>query len=244
VTGKPLPLGGSLGRTESTGYGVVECVRAGAKHLGLELSRSTAAVQGFGKVGYFTAKYLVEHGVRIVGLADASGNYVNEKGIDVEAAFAWTTKNKGLLSGFTGAKATDASVLEMPCDILVPAALENQITTSNAANVQAKLLVEGANGPTTVKADETLRKNGVFVVPDIVANSGGVVVSYFEWVQNMNHYAWTLPTVMERLSERMHESFARTLAVQKRLDTDMRTAAYVLALERCGEAIKARGLFP
>ncbi|MHB8585723.1 MAG: Glu/Leu/Phe/Val family dehydrogenase [Thermoplasmatota archaeon] len=244
VTGKPLALGGSLGRTESTGYGVVECVKAGAKHLGMDLSRSTAAVQGFGKVGYFAAKYLAQNGARIVGLADASGQYVNEKGIDIESALAHTQKNRGLLAGFAGASKTDSSIIEMQCDILVPAALENQITTANAANVQAKLLVEGANGPTTVKADETLRKNGVFVVPDIVANSGGVVVSYFEWVQNMNHYAWDLNLVMERLSERMRHSFDRALAVQKRLDCDMRTAAYVLALERCGEAIKARGLFP
>jgi len=243
VTGKPLALGGSLGRTESTGRGVVETIEAAVKHKGKKMSAQTAVVQGFGKVGYYTARFLQEKGVKVVGVSDVSGGLYNKNGIDVEDLFAFTRKNKGLIEGYGKAQKVD-DILTQECDILVPAALENQITSRNAANVRASIVAEGANGPTTVKADEVLHKNGVFVIPDVVANSGGVVVSYFEWVQNQQHYAWTEKEVNDRLAAIMARSFANTVRIAETKSVDMRTAAYVLALERCGEAVKARGLFP
>ncbi|HVM44879.1 MAG TPA: Glu/Leu/Phe/Val dehydrogenase [Candidatus Thermoplasmatota archaeon] len=243
VTGKPLALGGSLGRTESTGRGVATTIEAAVKHKGKRMEDLTAVVQGFGKVGYYTAKFLQERGTRIVGVSDVSGALYNKNGIDVADLFAYARKNKGLIAGYSKASAVD-DILTQECDILAPCALENQITSRNATDVRASIIGEGANGPTTVKADEILHKNGVFVVPDVVANSGGVVVSYFEWVQNQNHYAWTEQEVNDRLAVIMERSFRNTVKIADAKSIDMRTAAYVLALERCGEAIKARGLFP
>ena len=244
VTGKPLALGGSVGRTEATGLGVVVTVEAAAEHLGIALRDRTAVVQGFGKVGYYAAKYLQERGVKVVGISDVSVSLYDAKGIDVEDAFAYTRGNKGLLKGYPKARAHDGDILTAECDVLVPAALENQITARNAGDIRAKIVAEGANGPTTVKADEVLHKNGVFLVPDIVANSGGVVVSYFEWVQNVNKFPWTLDVVNGRLAETMKRSFDGAVKVADDKGVDMRTAAYVLALQRCGEAVRARGLFP
>jgi glutamate dehydrogenase (NAD(P)+) len=243
VTGKPISLGGSLGRTESTGRGVVETIEAAVKHKGKRLQDLTACVQGFGKVGYYAAKFLQEKGARVVGLSDVSGSFYNKSGIDVEDAFAHARRNKGLLGGYAKAQPIP-DVITAECDVLVPAAMENQITSRNAGNIKASIVGEGANGPTTVKADEILHKNGVFVIPDVVANSGGVVVSYFEWVQNQQHYPWTEKEVNDRLAVIMERSFQSTVRIAESKSVDMRTAAYVLALERCGEAIKARGLFP
>jgi glutamate dehydrogenase (NAD(P)+) len=243
VTGKPLSLGGSLGRTESTGRGVVETIEAAVKHKGKRLQDMTACVQGFGKVGYYAAKFLQEKGAKVVGVSDVSGVLYHKNGIDVEDLFAYARKNKGLIQGYAKAQPID-DIITAECDILVPAAMENQITSRNAGKIQARFLGEGANGPTTVKADEILHKNGVFVVPDVVANSGGVVVSYFEWVQNQQHYPWTEKEVNDRLAVIMERSFQNTVKIAESKSVDMRTAAYVLALERCGEAIKARGLFP
>ena len=243
VTGKPLSLGGSLGRTESTGRGVVTTVEAAVKHKGKRLSDMTAVVQGFGKVGYYAAKFLQEKGATVVGISDVSGGLYNKNGIDVDDLFNYSRKNKGIITGYAKAQAVE-DVITQECDILVPAALENQITARNADKVRASIVSEGANGPTTVKADEILFKNDVFVVPDVVANSGGVVVSYFEWVQNQNHFAWTEREVNDRLAVIMERSFQSTVRIADTKSIDMRTAAYVLALERCGEAIKARGLFP
>ncbi|MFA5861424.1 MAG: Glu/Leu/Phe/Val dehydrogenase [Candidatus Thermoplasmatota archaeon] len=243
VTGKPLALGGSLGRTESTGRGVVETIAAAVKHKGKRLGDMTAVVQGFGKVGYYSAKFLQEQGAKVVGISDVSAALYNKNGIDVNDIFAYSRKNKGLIAGYPKASVV-ADILTQECDILVPAAMENQITTSNAGKIRASILAEGANGPTTVKADEILHKNGVFLVPDVVANSGGVAVSYFEWVQNQNHYSWTEKEVNDRLAVIMERSFANTVRIAESKNVDMRTAAYVLALERCGEAVKARGLFP
>ena len=243
VTGKPLSLGGSLGRTESTGRGVVTTIEAAVKHKGKRMQDLTAVVQGFGKVGYYTAKFLADRGTKVVGISDVSGALYNKNGIDVEDLFAYARKNKGLIAGYQKAQSVD-DILTQECDILAPCALENQITSRNAANIRATIIGEGANGPTTVKADEILHKNGVFVVPDVVANSGGVVVSYFEWVQNQNHYPWTEQEVNDRLAVIMERSFRNTVKIAEAKSIDMRTAAYVLALERCGEAIKARGLFP
>jgi len=243
VTGKPLSLGGSLGRTEATGRGVVATIEAAVRHKNKRMTDQTAVVQGFGKVGYYTAKYLHEKGVKVVGISDVSGQVYSKNGIDVEDLFAYARKNKGLIRGYAKAQEVD-DILTQECDILAPCALENQITSKNAARVRASIIGEGANGPTTVKADEILHKNGVFVVPDVVANSGGVVVSYFEWVQNQNHYAWTEQEVNDRLAVIMERSFRNTVKISESKSIDMRSAAYVLALERCGEAIKARGLFP
>lgn len=243
VTGKPLALGGSLGRTESTGRGVVTTIEAAVKHKGKRLDDMTAVVQGFGKVGYYAAKFLEQKGAKVVGVSDVSGALYNKNGISVEELFAHTRKNKGLIAGYGKAQQVD-DILTQECDILVPAAMENQITSRNAGNIRASFIGEGANGPTTVKADEILHKNGVFVVPDVVANSGGVVVSYFEWVQNQNHYAWTEQEVNDRLGAIMERSFQNTVRIAEGKSVDMRTAAYVLALQRCGDAIKARGLFP
>jgi glutamate dehydrogenase (NAD(P)+) len=243
VTGKPLSLGGSLGRQESTGRGVVATIEAAVLHKNKRMQDQTAVVQGFGKVGYYAAKFLQEKGVKVVGVSDVSGGLYNKNGLDVEDLFAYARKNKGTIKGYGKGQTVD-DILTQECDILVPAALENQITAKNAPKIQASVISEGANGPTTVKADEILHKNGVFVIPDVVANSGGVVVSYFEWVQNQNHYAWTEEEVNDRLAVIMERSFANTVRIAEGKGIDMRTAAYVLALERCGSAIKARGLFP
>jgi len=244
VTGKPLTLGGSLGRPESTGRGVVDTAVAAAEHLKLDPQRLTAVVQGFGKVGSYAALFLQQKGVRVVGVSDVTGAIYNEKGIDVPKLIEYTKRNGGLIRGYPEAKAWGTDILTAPCDILVPAALENQITAQNAKEIQARIVAEGANGPTTVKADDILHKNNVFVVPDIVANSGGVVVSYFEWVQNANKFAWTEDIVNQRLADTMRTSFRNTVRASESKGVDMRTGAYILALERCGEAIRARGLFP
>lgn len=243
VTGKPLILGGSLGRTESTGRGVATTLEAAARHQGKRMNDLTACVQGFGKVGYYTAKYLQDRGTRIVGVSDVSAQLYNKNGLNIEDLNTYARKNKGRIEGYPKAQPVP-DVLTQECDILAPCALENQITARNAANIQATIIGEGANGPTTVKADEILHKNGTFVVPDIVANSGGVVVSYFEWVQNQNFYAWTEQEVNDRLATIMERSFRNTVKIAEAKNIDMRTAAYVLALERCGEAVKGRGLFP
>ncbi len=244
VTGKPLSLGGTVGRAESTGRGCADTAEAAARYKGLDLEGSTAIVQGFGKVGYYAAKFLHEKGVKVVGISDVAGRVYDPNGLNIEKLFAYTLKNKGTILGYPDAPAINESVLIQPCDILIPAALENQITSTNAGDIQASIVVEGANGPTTIKADEILHKNGTFVVPDIVANSGGVVVSYFEWVQNLNKFPWTEEEVGSRLKKRMADSFNSTVRVAEEKDVDMRTAAYILALERVGTAIKDRGLFP
>lgn len=243
VTGKPLALGGSLGRTESTGRGAVATVEAAVKHKGERMQDLTACIQGFGKVGYYAAKFLHEKGAKVVGVSDVSGAVYDKNGIDVDALFNHARKNKGRITGYGKGQEIE-DIITSECDILIPAALENQITTQNASDVQARYISEGANGPTTVKADEVLHKNDVFLVPDIVANAGGVVVSYFEWVQNQTHYAWNEQEVNDRLSVIMQRSFQNTVRIAEEKNIDMRAAAYVLALERCGEAIKARGLFP
>ncbi len=243
VTGKPLALGGSLGRTESTGRGVVTTIEAAVKHNGKRMQDLTACVQGFGKVGYYGAKFLEEKGAKVIGISDVSGAIYNKNGIDIADLWAYTRRNKGSVMGYDKAQRVE-DILTQECDILVPAAMENQLTSRNASDIRATFIGEGANGPTTVKADEILYKNGATVIPDVVANSGGVVVSYFEWVQNQNHYAWTEQEVNDRLSVIMERSFRNTIRIADAKDIDMRTAAYVLALERCGEAIKARGLFP
>jgi glutamate dehydrogenase/leucine dehydrogenase len=204
ITGKPIEIGGSAGRQSATSLGIVFCIREAAWRLGLELKDATVAVQGFGNVGSYTAKFLAESGCRVVGICDVDGAFYEPKGIPVEAARNHV-KKFGSLKGFRGGRplANGLKVLELPVDIVVPAALENQITEKNAPRIKAKILAEGANGPTTPKADKILHANGVFVIPDILCNAGGVTVSYLEWVQNRMGYYWTEGHVEEDLRRMM-----------------------------------------
>lgn len=244
VTGKPIIIGGSKGRKEATGRGVVYNTEFAMKHLGMDPKKCTAAVQGFGNVGSYTALFLHQLGVKIIGVSDVSGGIYNENGIDVPALFRYVEKNK-FVKGFPGAKAIGANdVLELDVDVLCPCALENQIREDNADRIKAKLIVEGANGPTTPEADEVLAEKGTFLVPDILANSGGVTVSYFEWVQDINGYYWTEEEVNKRLKEKMEQAFNDVLKISVERNVYMRTAAYMCAIERVAEAMRSRGIFP
>ena len=236
VTGKPIEKGGSKGREEATGRGVAICVREAVKHLGLDMK--TVAVQGYGNVGVNAAKTLHEMGYKIIAVSDSKGGIYNPDGLDPVRVFEHK-KETGQVAGFEGCEEiTNEELLELECDILVPAALENQVTESNAANVKAKIIVEGANGPCTPKAHEILHERGVFVVPDILANAGGVLVSYFEWVQNLHQEQWSEEEVNKKLEEKMEEAFRDVIDASKRHDVDMVTAANMLGVERVAEAIK------
>jgi glutamate dehydrogenase/leucine dehydrogenase len=244
VTGKPIAVGGSLGRREATSRGTVITVREAAKRLKLDLKGATVAIQGFGNVGYYAAVLIEELGSKIVAVSDSRGGIYNPKGFDPKAVKEHKQKT-GSVVGFPGTKeVTNEELLELDVDILIPAALENQILASNAPRIKAKIIGEGANGPTTPEADEILYKNGVFVVPDILANAGGVTVSYMEWVQNLTRESWTEKEVNGKLEERMVTAFDQVYAMHKREKVHMRTAAYIVALTRIAEAVKARGIFP
>lgn len=244
VTGKPVEVGGSLGRKEATSRGTVITVREAAKHLNLDLNGATAAIQGYGNVGYHAAVLLTEYGTKICAVSDSRGGIYNPKGFDPKAVKKHKEKT-GSVIGFPGTKKiTNEEILELEVDILIPAALENQILAGNAPRIQAKIIGEGANGPTTPEADDILYKNGVFVVPDILANAGGVTVSYMEWVQNLTRESWTEKEVNQKLEERMVTAFDEVYQVHQREKVHMRTAAYIVALTRIAAAIKARGIFP
>ncbi|MFN3590480.1 MAG: Glu/Leu/Phe/Val family dehydrogenase, partial [Spirosomataceae bacterium] len=216
VTGKPLVLGGSLGRTEATGRGVMVSALSGMDKLKINPYRATAAVQGFGNVGSHAAQLLSEKGVSIHGISDISGAYYNDKGIDIEKAIAYRNANNGILEGFDGAEKIGAEeLLFLPIDVLVPAAKEDVILKDNAARIQARLIVEGANGPTSAKADDIINEKGIMVVPDILANAGGVTVSYFEWVQNRIGYKWTLDRVNRRCDRAMKDAFNNVFEVSQ-----------------------------
>jgi len=252
-TGKPLSLGGSEGRTEATGQGGFLVVEALVKKLGLEKSQTTVAIQGFGNVGYFIAKKLHDAGYNIVALSDSKGGIQDKRnhGMDPENVMK-SKKEKGMIDGCYCAgtvcdcenyqKISNEELLEMEVDILIPAALENVITKENAKKIKAKAIVEMANGPTTPEADEILRSKNIPVVPDVLANAGGVTVSYFEWVQNNLGEAWTQEAVLNKLRPIMERSFDEVWDFSVEKKTDLRTAAFVLALQRIAEAIKARGL--
>jgi len=241
VTGKPLPIGGSEGRVEATGKGVSIAGREGAKKLGIELRRADVVVQGFGNVGYYSAKFMSEFGCKITGLSDSKGGIYNSKGFNVDEVFRFKEK-KGTLVGYPDAKEiTNEELLERKCDILIPCALENQITEENAHRIKARLVLEGANGPTTPEADEILHQSGVMVVPDILANAGGVSVSYFEWVQNLQNYYWSKEEVNDKLDKLMVKAFNSVYETYLKYETDMRMAAYICAINRVTEAMRIRG---
>jgi glutamate dehydrogenase (NAD(P)+) len=247
VTGKPIELGGSRGRESATAQGMVFCVREACKHLRIEPARATVAIQGFGNAGSWAARLLHERGFRVVGISDVHGAFVNENGIDVPAAFEHAQKNLGL-AGLD--KALDVrrlddpmKLLELPVDVLIPAALENQITSANAARVKAGVIAECANGPTTYDADQILSKAGVFIIPDILCNAGGVTVSYFEWVQNREGYYWDEDRVLRDLERMMVEAFHPVLEASLEHNVNMRMAAFIVAIRRVLRAAELRGLY-
>ena len=244
ITGKPIELGGSEGRKTATSLGVAFCVERAAEQVGLELKGATAAVQGFGNVGSFAALFLHQRGVRVTGICDVDGAFHDPEGIDVRAALDHTAKH-GSLKGFKGGKSLKdgSKVLELPVDILVPAALENVITADNADRIKARIVAEGANGPTTPEADEILAQKGVFVVPDILCNAGGVTVSYLEWVQNRMGYYWTEERVNQDLKRIMDKAFDEVAATAKRFRCTMRIAAFIVGIKRVTEASEMRGLY-
>lgn len=243
VTGKPVEMGGSLGRREATGRGVMIIARESAKHLGFDLKGSTVAVQGFGNVGSIGAELMHREGARIVAATDWKGGVYNAKGLDMPALLAWTAQHK-TVAGFPHAEpVSNTQLFGLDVDILVPAALENQITMENCGDIRAKLVVEGANGPTTPDAHMALHRRGVFVVPDILANAGGVTTSYFEWVQDRHGYFWTENEVNDRLELKMVQAFDAVLATAKKHDVDMRTAAYIVAINRVATVTRMRGMY-
>jgi glutamate dehydrogenase (NAD(P)+) len=244
VTGKPVVLGGSLGRKEATGRGLVYLIREAAAHIGLDLKQATAVVQGFGNVGSNAARFLAESGVKLVGVSDQTTGIYNPRGLSVDSLLKYVAEHRFLKGCPDGEAITNQELLELPCDILAPAALQNQITAENAGRIKCKLLAEGANGPTTLEADDVLSERGVFVLPDILGNAGGVTVSYFEWVQDTQNYTWSLEQINERLHEIMTGAFRRALQRSQRDRVDMRTAALLEGIQRVAEAKLLRGLFP
>jgi len=244
VTGKPISLGGSEGRNEATARGAVFCIVEAAQRLGLDLGAATVAIQGFGNAGSIAAQLITAEGPRVVAVSDSVGGIHAADGLDVSRVIAWKAEH-GTVKGFPGARAiSNAELLEVDCDILIPAALENQITARNAGNIKARILAEAANGPTTPEADETLSERGVFMIPDILCNAGGVTVSYFEWVQDLNRDHWTEVVVNSKLKEIMVRAYRETHAMAEREGVDMRMAAYLLAVDSVASATSLRGLYP
>jgi len=243
VTGKPVEMGGSLGRREATGRGVMITTREAARHLGVDLQGATVSVQGFGNVGSVAAALLAELGAKVVAVTDWKGGVYNAAGLDIPALLEYTRQHRSV-DGFPQADALDrAAIFGLDVDVFVPAALENQITIENADQIKATLIVEGANDPTTPDAHAMLHKRGVFVVPDILANAGGVTTSYFEWVQNRHGYFWNEAEVNERLEAKMLQAFAAVLETAERYNIDMRTAAYIVAINRVATVTKMRGMY-
>ena len=244
VTGKPIALGGSKGRFEATGRGCTITAKLSAQHLGISFDGATVAVQGFGNVGSVSATLLAKEGCKIIAVSDSKGGIYNQKGLDVEDVLS-CKKATGSVVNYKDAEAiTNAELLELQCDILLPAALEDAICAPNAASVKARMIVEGANGPITPEADDILCDNGKFVVPDVLANAGGVVVSYFEWVQGLQSFFWSEDEVNRQLQTVMKNTFHEVLEMSQREKVDMRNAAYMLAIKRIEEAMLIRGIFP
>ncbi|MFP5355259.1 MAG: Glu/Leu/Phe/Val family dehydrogenase [Gemmatimonadota bacterium] len=243
VTGKPIEMGGSLGRREATGRGCMFVVKEALAHLGMSVKGTTVAVQGFGNVGSVSAQLLAREGCKIVAIGDRSGAIYNAAGLDVDDAIAYVKKNKVLEGYNKGERISNDELLTLDVDVLVPAALENVITTKNAPKIRAKIICEGANGPTTAAADAILDEKGIFVIPDILANAGGVTVSYFEWVQDRGGYFWSEDTVNERLRDLMVKSFRDVLELSKQHKVNMRTAAYMLSISRVATVHRLRGIY-
>jgi glutamate dehydrogenase (NAD(P)+) len=244
VTGKPISLGGSEGRHEATARGCVYTIIEAARHLDIDLEKARVAVQGFGNAGSIAARLIEKLGSTVVAVSDSTGGIHNPDGLDITRVINWKNEH-GTVQSFPGATdISNAQLLEVDCDILIPAALENQITHRNAGKIKAKVVAEAANGPTTPDADQILARNGVFMIPDILCNAGGVTVSYFEWVQDLNRDHWSEPVVNEKLRGIMVQAFSETLEIAKRENCDMRTAAYLLAVDRVANAMSMRGLYP
>jgi glutamate dehydrogenase/leucine dehydrogenase len=244
VTGKPISLGGTLGRKEATGRGCVFTTREATKVLNMDLTKSTVAVQGFGNVGYSAARIFHEVGAKIIAVSDSKGGVYNPKGLDPAKVLDAKKKGSSVIDYKEGDRITNEELITLKCDVLVPSALENVITLKNAAKVQARIIAEGANGPTAPEADEILQGNGVFVIPDILANAGGVTVSYFEWVQNIQEFFWSEEDVNRKLGEIMVRSFNEVFKMGRDHKVSPRLAAYMLAVGRVAEAIQLLGLYP
>ena len=243
VTGKPIEMGGSLGRREATGRGCMIVTKEALDHLGMPVAGTTVAVQGFGNVGSVAAQLLHREGCKVVAIGDRSVSIYDPNGIDVDDAIAHVQKNRSLDGYARGEVISGADLLTLDVDVLLPAALENVITTKNAGQIRARIICEGANGPTTAAADSILEENGVFVIPDILANAGGVTVSYFEWVQDRGGYFWTEQLVNDRLRDIMVNSFNDVLALSKQHKVNMRTAAYMLSISRVAAVHRLRGIY-
>ncbi|MGZ8394492.1 MAG: Glu/Leu/Phe/Val family dehydrogenase [Nitrospira sp.] len=245
VTGKPLSIGGSLGREEATGRGVVYVTLEALRHLKLDVTDTTVAIQGFGNVGSHTAVIMQQAGARVIAVSDERGGIYNSKGLDIPELLRRYREQHEPLSEITlGEPVTNEELLQLDCTVLVPAALSEQITAANAGNLRCRILAEGANGPTTLEADRILTENGVFIIPDILANSGGVIVSYFEWVQDVQRFFWKAKDIQERLQDIITSAFHRTLhfSVEKR--TTMRMAALMSGIDKVAQAHLHRGLYP
>jgi len=245
VTGKPLVLGGSLGRTEATGRGVMVSALTAMQKLKINPFQATCAVQGFGNVGSWAARLLEERGLKIVAISDHTGAFYSEKGINIVEAIAYRDSNNGTLEGFAGGEKLEnaADLLTLQVDVLVPAAVEDVITIANADQIKAKLIVEGANGPTSAKADAILNEKGIMAVPDILANAGGVTVSYFEWVQNRLGYKWTADRVNRRSDRIMKDAFDNVYQASVKYNVPMRIAAYIVAIDKVAQTYTYRGGF-
>jgi len=244
VTGKPIELGGSLGRREATGRGVMIVTRESCKHVGIDIKKATVAVQGFGNVGSISAELIAkETGAKIVAVTDWKGGVYNKAGLDVPKLIEYAHQKKTVEAFPGGEPLANADLFKMDVDVLIPAALENQITIENAGDIKAKIIVEGANGPTTPDANKLLHDRGVFIVPDILANSSGVTTSYFEWVQDRYGYFWTEKEVNERLEAKMEEAFHAVLQTSIKYRVDMRTAAYIVAISRVATVTRMRGMY-
>jgi glutamate dehydrogenase (NAD(P)+) len=243
VTGKPVAIGGTLGRREATGRGVVYMIVEAAKHLGIDLLKCTAAVQGFGNVGSVVVRELANMGVKVIGVSDRTGGFYDVKGLPVAQLLEVADKQHSLEGCTYGESISGRELLEVKCDILVPAALEMQITKENASRLNCRIVAEGANGPTTVEADAVLREKEVFVIPDILANAGGVVVSYFEWVQDLQNFFWTEEEVNKKLKDILVKAFHEVLDMSQRQKVDMRSAALMIGIDRVAQAMLWRGLY-
>lgn len=244
VTGKPVILGGSRGRKEATGRGVVTVIMAALNKLGMSAENCNVVVQGFGNVGSISAKLMHEQGAQIIAISDVSGGYYNKKGIDVPKAIEYALANKNSLEGFPGAEPiSNEELLELPCDVLIPAAKEDQINKHNAGKINAKIITEGANGPITANADPILDEKDILVIPDILANAGGVTVSYFEWVQDRQGFFWTEERVNRRLTRMMREAFDNLYQVKEHYGITLRQAAYVFAIDKVAKTLRLRGIY-